>query len=265
MNTIFVLSGHCDSWYCYCDKHVIDFNMMKQVILDNKIHLDMVCYDSCYTSSLELVYNFTDVADYVMAHQLYVYGEGFNSRNLCTILSADITFKQKIYLLAYDYLLRSRVEKGSCSISIFKSSRFNEFVSQLMKHSNEMTKKISEAKNSFITDPCEEWLYYCKTGEETEDCNPIYCSNNLDLYNTIKHNEYLSDNDKKSLIDYFNKSIRHVHNGFPMDKRFYKKKKKYHGLNIIINPHKSDYGKYYAKLRFNKEFLRFSFDTTKIN
>src|ERR1700744_4417793 len=76
INKIFVFGGHCDGWYCYCEKYIVNFNMIRNLFIKYNLTFDLICFDSCYTSSLEIAYQFYDISKYISAHQTYVNAEG---------------------------------------------------------------------------------------------------------------------------------------------------------------------------------------------
>ena len=99
INQIFVMGGHCSGWYCYSDDNIIDFNYICKTFKKYKIHFDLITFDACYTSTFELIYEFYKHCDYILAHQTYVNGEGFNSPNLSNIFDTKYSFNYKVIMI----------------------------------------------------------------------------------------------------------------------------------------------------------------------
>lgn len=253
INSIFVFGGHCDGWYCYCEDVVIDFNMIRQTFIDNNLLFDLICFDSCYTSSIEIIYQFFDLTDYIIAHQTYIGIEGFNSVNLCKIFDSNLSFRDKLIIASVDFIKRSKSEKEPASNTIVDCTLMRKFFKLLNKNFSLLKKLIKTNNKKLITDPCEEWLAYCKSkySPQSRHCGTQYCSNMLDLFGLIKNSNLP---DKTKLLELFNCAVHFMTNGIPLDPKYFKHKEKFHGINIIIDPKKSELGKHYETLKFYKDF-----------
>lgn len=252
VNSIFVFGGHCDGWYCYCEKYVVNFNMIKAVFKKYDLYFDLICFDSCYTSSLEIIYQFNDVTKYMMTHQMYVNYEGFNSHNVCKIYDSSLQFKYKLLISAVEYLSRTVNEKEYSSITIVDCREFSKFY-DLYKIHYKAIREIIEKKSSekYLSDPCKEWLSYCKQGNKNNpSCNDGYCNNMLDLYHILL--EYGNN----ELIKIYDRSIVHKNNGVEQDKKFFKHNIKFKGINVVVDPYKNSKSGHYERLNFYRDFVK---------
>ena len=239
---IFVFGGHCNGLYCYSDKNVIDFSNIYKSFKKYNYHFDLIVFDACYTSSIEILYEFHDITDYILAHQTYVGGEGFNSPNLSKVFDKNIPFNKKVLCVAKEYIKRSVSEKMHASISIIDCYKFKKFL-VLYKDNYEAIDKIIKEKrsNSNYTDLCTKEL--C----EGNDCSDTICNNMLDLHKVL----IIFGN--KELYKILDNSITYIENGIKLDKKYFSNIK-LGGVNIIINPkiRIDNFNKYYKKMRFNK-------------
>lgn len=251
METIFVFGGHCDGWYCYCAKYIINFNMIRNTFIKYKLNFDMICFDSCYTSSVEIIYQFHDLTKYMMTHQTYLGSEGFNGDHICQIFDADMSFQHKLLISAVDFLKRSKTEKEHGSITIVDCVVFAQLFDLLKTHFVDIRKIIlHKDSKKFLTDPCGEWMDYCKTlSEEKPTCDIDYCNNMKDLYGV------LTIYDNKDMLRLFKQAVVNVHNNIPLDPKYFNNKIKFKGVNIIVNAAKTGHNEHYEKLRFYKDFF----------
>ena len=242
-NKIFVFGGHCNGLYCYSDKNIIDFSNIYKIFKKYNYHFDLIVFDACYTSSIEILYEFHDVTDYILAHQTYVGGEGFNSPNLSKVFDKNIPFNKKVLGIAKEYIKRSVNEKMHASISIIDCKKFSKFLGLYKDNYNIINTKIIKEKrsNSNYTDLCTKEL--C----EGNDCSDTICNNMLDLHKVL----IIFGN--KELYKILDNSITYMENGIKLDKKYFSNIK-LGGINIIINPkiRIDNFNKYYKKMRFNK-------------
>lgn len=254
VNLIFTFGGHCDGWYCYCGEAVLDFNMIRDVFIQNNLHFDLICFDSCFTSSIELIYQFHDISNYIIAHQTYLGIEGFNSQNICKIFDSDLHFRDKLIVSSVDFLKRSRKEKEHASNTIIDCQIIKNLFPFLKNNFSKIKKLLINKKlKKYITDPCGEWLDYCKTKDEKkETCNSNYCQNSLDLYHLIQNSDI---SNKNEILQLFKLGVSYMTNGILLDDKYYDKKINFYGINILINPRKSEMGKHYENLKFYHDFF----------
>ena len=253
INSIFVFGGHCDGWYCYCENFVVNFNMIRKTFIDNKFHFDLICFDSCYTSSLEIIYQFYDLTNYMMTHQTYVNYEGFNTHNISKIFSADIPFKQKLFIASLDFFIRSKEEKEHGSVTLVDCKLFAKFLKLYKKHFDDIRNVIvGKDVKKFITDPCGEWLSYCKVayGPKHPTCDNTYCGNMLDLWNVLK------TYGNQKIIKCYEDAVLFKSNGIPVNPKYFKHKIKFGGINVIIDPEKADNSVHYRKLKFYHDYAK---------
>ncbi len=249
INQIFVLGGHCSGWHCYSDDNIINFNYMCKTFKKYKMYFDLITFDSCYTSTIDLIYEFYNYSNYIIAHQTYVNGEGFNSSNLPIIFDNNYTFDVKVIMLAYEYIERSTIEAAHASISVYNCRAFNEFINLFKIHYKEIRKIITSREiKKYYTDLCTRWLGNCMSRVE---CSETVCNNMVDLHKVLK----LYGNQK--LYDFLDKSVFFQRNGIPLDPKYFNNKIKFGGINIIVNFKKikdKEERNYYKKLMFYKDF-----------
>jgi len=247
-NQIFVLGGHCNGWYCYSDDNIVNFDYICETFKKNKLHFDLITFDSCYTSTIDLVYEFYKYSDYIIAHQTYVNYEGFNSPNLNIIFNTKYSFDIKVIMLAYEYIDRSIIEPAHASISVYKCNVFDNFLNLLKLHYKDIRKIMaSNEVKKYYTDLCTRWLGNCMGRTE---CSESVCNNMVDLHKLLK----LFGN--KKLHELLDKSVFFLRNGIPLDPKYFNNKIKFGGVNIIIDFKKMNNKErlYYKKLKFYKDF-----------
>jgi len=210
-----------------------------------------ICFDCCYSSTFELLYQFHDLTDYIIAHQSYVYKNGFNTRNLSKIfdISNNISFLEKLILLCMDYLVRTiNGENEFSNFTIIDTYHFKDFL-KLFKENYQSILGILDNKKSkkFLTDVCNKCLIDKLDVENPNNEASIY-NNMLDLFSVIK----ILGN--KKLIELFKKSVFYRENDIKKDGKYFNQNTKLNGINIIINPPDSKSNKYYLNLRFLKDF-----------
>jgi hypothetical protein len=254
VNTVFTFCGHCDGWYCYCDDSVLDFNMMRDIFIEYNMNFDLICFDSCYTSSIEIIYQFHDLTKYLIAHQTYIGIEGFNSQNTCKIFDSSLHFRDKLLITTVDFLKRSKKEKEHASNTLIDCEMIKNFFTFVKTNFKEIKKLINNKKSKkYITDPCGEWMNYCNIKDEKKSsCNTNYCDNSLDLYQIIKNSNIPN---KDEALKIFKLSVSYITNGISLNPKYYNKNMNFHGINVVINPKKSDMGKHYEKLKFYNDFF----------
>lgn len=247
-NKIFVFGGHCNGLYCYSDKNVVDFSNIYKIFKKYNYYFDLIVFDSCYTSSIEILYEFHDISDYILAHQTYVGGEGFNSPNLSKIFNKNISFNKKVLSIGKEYIKRSLNEKMHASISIIDCNKFKKFLVYYKENYIIIKKTISnkgKVIRTYYTDLCTKSL--C----EGNDCSDTICNNMLDLHKVLIELWSLVGN--KELYNLLDKSVIYIENGIKLDKKYFGNIK-LNGINIIINPkiRIDNFNKYYKKMRFSK-------------
>jgi hypothetical protein len=249
INQIFVMGGHCSGWYCYSDNNIIDFNYMCETFKKYKIHFDLITFDACYTSTFELIYEFYKYCDYILAHQTYVNGEGFNSPNLSTIFDTNYSFDIKVIMIAYEYIERSIIEPSHASISIINCNKFDKFIDLFKINYKEIRKVIkSNLIKKYYTDLCNKYLGNCMGIVE---CSESMCNNMVDFHKVLK----IVNN--KQLYELFDKSIFFLKNDIKMNPIYFNNKIKFGGMNIIVNYkniHDNKQRNYYKKLQFYKDY-----------
>lgn len=243
-NKIFVFGGHCNGLYCYSDKNVIDFNNIYKIFKKHDYHFDLIVFDACYTSTIEILYEFHDITDYILAHQTYVGGEGFNSPNLSKIFNKNQTFYKKILNIAKEYINRSFKEKMHTSVSIIDCDKFKKFLVLYKENYNIIKNMVGDKINkkyAMFTDLCTREL--C----EGNDCSDTICNNMLDLH------KVLNMVNNKELYKSLDNSIYYINNGIKLDKKYFNNMK-LGGINLIINKNIriENFNKHYKKMRFNK-------------
>jgi len=243
-NKIFVFGGHCNGLYCYSNKNVVDFSNIYKIFKKHNYHFDLIVFDSCYTSSIEILYEFHDITDYILAHQTYVGGEGFNSPNLSKILNKNIPFNKKILDIAKEYIKRSLNEKMHASISIIDCKKFIKFLVYYKDNYDIINKIINSNKIKTYTDLCTKSL--C----EGNDCSDTICNNMLDLHQVLINLRSFVGN--KKLYKLLEDSIIYIENGIKLDKKYFNNIK-LGGINIIINSkiRLENFNKHYKKMRFS--------------
>ena len=266
LNSIFVFGGHCNGWKCYTDDYTVDFEMIYNTFIKNNMKFNAICFDCCYTSTFELLYQFHDLTDYIIAHQSYVYGNGFNTRNLSKIFDVNISFIEQLIILCMDYLVRTIDENEFSNFTIINTYFYKNFL-KLFKENYKPILDIIHNKKSkqFLSDVCNK----CMTSSsismpydtQTKYTEPSIYNNMLDLYSIIK----IFNN--KKMIELYNKSVFYRENDIKKDEKYFNKKIKLNGINIIIIPPSStslsfnpkfknkNLDKYYSNLRFFKDFL----------
>jgi len=225
-----------------------------------------ICFDCCYTSTFELLYQFHDLTDYIIAHQSYVYGNGFNTRNLSKIFDVNISFIEQLIILSMDYLVRTIDENEFSNFSIINTYFFKDFL-KLFKENYKPILDIIHNKKSkkFLSDVCNKCITSSSISmsddTQTKYTEPSIYNNMLDLYSIIK----IFDN--KEMIELYNKSVLYRENDIKKDEKYFNKKMKLNGINVIIIPPLSpsqsfhpklknkNLDKYYSNLRFFKDFL----------
>ena len=262
LNSIFVFGGHCNGWKCYTDDYTVDFEMIYNTFIKNNMKFNAICFDCCYSSTFELLYQFHDLTDYIIAHQSYVYGNGFNTRNLSKIFNIDnsnnisnisnnnsnnsnnISFLEKLIILCMDYLVRTiDEEKEFSNFTIIDTYHFKDFLKLFKENYQSILGVIHNKKSKhFLTDVCNKCLIDNPNNEES-----IY-NNMLDLYSIVK----ILGN--KKLIELYKKSVFYRENDIKKDGKYFNQNTKLNGINIIINPPNSKSNKYYLNLRFLKDF-----------
>ena len=242
---IFVFGGHCNGLYCYSDKKVVDFANIYKSFIKYNFYFDLIVFDACYTSTIEILYEFHDVTDYILAHQTYIGSEGFNSPNLSNIFNKNIPFNKKILDVAKEYIKRSIKEKIHGSASIIDCKQFKKFL-VCYKNNYDIIKKTITSNNitKYYTDLCTRWLGDCNG---RKDCSESICNNMLDLHKLL----IIVGN--KELYNLLDKSVIYIENNIKLDKKYFSNIK-LGGINIIINPkiRIDNLNKYYKKMKFSK-------------
>ena len=265
LNSIFVFGGHCNGWKCYTDDYTVDFEMIYHTFIKNNMKFNAICFDCCYSSTFELLYQFHDLTDYIIAHQSYVYGNGFNTRNLSKIFNIDsnnsnnnsnnISFIEKLIILCMDYLVRTiDEEKEFSNFTIIDTYHFKDFLKLFKENYKSILGVIHNKKSKkFLSDVCNKCLIdnsdsnIINNPENKNNEQSIY-NNMLDLFSVIK----ILGN--KKLIELFKKSVFYRENDIKKDGKYFNPNTKLNGINIIINPPNSKSNKYYMNLRFLKDF-----------
>ena len=240
--------------------------MIYNTFIKNDMKFNAICFDCCYTSTFELLYQFHDLTDYIIAHQSYVYGNGFNTRNLSKIFDVNISFIEQLIILSMDYLVRTIDENEFSNFSIINTYFFKDFL-KLFKENYKPILDIIHNKKSkkFLSDVCNKCITSSSISmsddTQTKYTEPSIYNNMLDLYSIIK----IFDN--KEMIELYNKSVLYRENDIKKDEKYFNKKIKLNGINIIIIPPLStshpyhpklknkNLDKYYSNLRFVKDFL----------
>ena len=274
LNSVFVFGGHCNGWKCYTDDYTVDFEMIYNTFIKNNMKFNAICFDCCYTSTFELLYQFHDLTDYIIAHQSYVYGNGFNTRNLSKIFDVNISFIEKLIILCMDYLVRTIDENEFSNFTIIDTYFFKDFLKLFKENYNQILDIIHNKKSKqFLSDVCNKCItsssisssISMRYDNQTKYTELSIYNNMLDLYSVIK----LFGN--KKMIELYNKSVLYRENDIEKDEKYFNKKMKLNGINIIIIPPFSissqssqsyhsklknkNLDKYYSNLRFSKDFL----------
>jgi len=263
LNSVFVFGGHCNGWKCYTDDYTVDFEMIYHTFIKNNMKFNAICFDCCYSSTFELLYQFHDLTDYIIAHQSYVYGNGFNTRNLSKIFDVidvnnNISFIEKLIILCMDYLVRTIDEENEYSnFTIIDTYYYKDFL-KLFKENYQTILDVIHNKKSkkFLSDVCNKCLIgNNKNNNNNVDINidgknnePSVYNNMLDLYSVLK----ILGN--KKMIELYKKSIFYRENDIKKDGKYFNQNTKLNGINIIINPPDSKLNKHYLNLRFLKDF-----------
>ena len=261
LNSIFVFGGHCNGWKCYTDNYTVDFEMIYNTFIKNNMKFNAICFDCCYSSTFELLYQFHDLTNYIIAHQSYVYGNGFNTRNLSKIFDIDsnnsnnisnnISFLEKLIILCMDYLVRTiDEEKEFSNFTIINTHHFKDFLKLFKENYKSILGVIHNKKSKkFLSDVCNKCLIdNIDNNPENKNNEASIYNNMLDLFSVIK----ILGN--KKLIELFKKSVFYRENDIKKDGKYFNQNMKLNGINIIINPPNSKLNKYYMNLRFFKDF-----------
>lgn len=56
------------------------------------------------------------------------------------------------------------------------------------------------------------------------------------------------------MLNLFKKGVNVMTNGIPLNPKYFKNKKKFQGINFVLNPKKSEYGVHYETLKFYRDF-----------
>lgn len=254
IDRFFILGGHCNGWRCYVDKDTVDLKMLRDVFIKEKIDFDMICLDACYTSTLELLYQFSDLSRYIIGHQVYVNSNGFNTKHISKIFDKSIKLEKKLILSCLDYIVNTIKESEFESVTLIDTSKFNIFMKlykmNYMKIKSNMTNNV--LNDNHTTDICTHHLGDCMNMKKpSDDCVQSTCNNMLDLYYLIK----MTDREMLKILE---ESIFYRQNGIKKNKKYYRINQQLKGINVMIDPKKSDtienYNTYYTKLRFFEDF-----------
>ena len=255
--SIFVFSGHCNGWTCYSGKQIINMKSIRDIFLKNNMMFDLICFDGCYSSTLDLIYQFTDLSKFIIGHQPYINYEGFNCKSLCSILNNNLEFKNKLKHLAKDFIDRSISEKDNTSITIIECDKFNKMIDLYKKNYLEIRKLIiSKEAREFITDLCTKELLKCSDENIDGSCNVI-CDNMIDMLKLLK----LYNN--QEMLDLYNQSVFYKTNKLTVDNKYFKSWMRYGGINVLINKDNKKIDKDYKNLRFYTEFYKNNKQTMK--
>ncbi len=224
LNSIFVFSGHGNTWYLAKDAdHIISFEMINKIFDKYKLKFDLICFDACYTSSIEILYEFYNHSKYIIAHQSYEYAQDINSKYIPIIFDNNLDFYKKLQICALEYLERGASDLAHCSISLIDCSKFEIFIKLFKEHLPNIQKIMNSNQSlNYISD-------LCKDNDN--------CSNIIDLYNVL-----LIYNNKE-LIDMFKNFVFYKNNNIQFNKRVYNDQDNFGGVNIVID---------YTKLISNK-------------
>ena len=119
-----------------------------------------------------------------------------------------------------------------------------------MKIKSNMVSNVLNDKHT--TDICTHYLGDCKNMKNpSDDCVQSTCNNMLDLYYLIK----MTDREMLKILE---ESVFYRQNGIKKNKKYFRINQQLKGINVMIDPKKSDtlenYNKYYTKLRFFEDF-----------
>ncbi len=248
--SIFVFSGHCNGWSCYSGKKNVDMKSIRELFIKNNMMFDLICFDGCYSATLDLIYQFTDLSKFIIGHQPYISYEGFNCKSLCNILNNNLDFKEKLIHLAKDFLERSLSEKDNTSITIIECDKFNKLIDLYKKNYLEIRKLIiSKEAREFITDLCTPELLKCSDENIDGSCNVI-CDNMIDMLKLLK----LYNNPE--MLELYNQSVFYKTNKLTIDNKYFKSWMRYGGINVMINKDNKKIDKHYKNLRFYNDFYK---------
>jgi hypothetical protein len=254
IDRFFILGGHCNGWRCYIDNDTVDMKMLRDVFITEKIDFDMICLDACYTSTLEVLYQFSDLSRYIIAHQVYVNGNGFNTKHISKIFDKPIKLEKKLILSCLDYIVNTIENAEFESVTLIDTSKFNIFMElykmNYMKIKLNMNNKFLQ--DNYTTDICTHHMGDCMNMKEhSDDCFQSPCNNMLDLYYLIK----MTDMEMLKILE---ESVFYRQNGIKKNVKYYRMNQHFKGINVMIDPKKSDtlenYNTYYTKLRFFEDF-----------
>lgn len=240
LDRFFIFGGHCNGWRCYSDNNTVDMKMIRDVFIKEKIDFDMICIDSCYSSTLELLYQFSDLSRYIIAHQVYVNSIGFNTKYISKIFDKPINLEKKLVLSCLDYILNT-IKEGENefeSVTLINTEKFNLFMELYKNKENYMKIQSNlnnkDLQNKYTTDIC------------TDDCVQSTYNNMVDLYYLIK----MTDMEMLKILE---ESVFYRQNGIQKNEKYYRANQQFKGINVMIEPRNSDtienYNKYYTKLR----------------
>ncbi len=235
INSIFVFSGHGNSWFLSKGIDIISFDIINKIFDKHKIKFDLICFDACYTSSIEIIYQFYNHSNYIIAHQSYEYAQDINSKYIPIIFDNNLDFYKKLQIAAIEYLERSSSDGAHCSISIINCEKFEIFIKQFKEHLPNIQKIMNSNKSlEYVADLCKD--------------NYQNCSNIVDLYNIL----IIYNN--KELIDLFKQFVFYKNNNIQFDKRVYNDHDNFGGVNIVTNYNKfiSEQNNSYDKISFYK-------------
>jgi hypothetical protein len=254
IDRFFILGGHCNGWRSYVDNNTVDMKMLRDTFITKKIDFDMFCFDSCYSSTLELLYQFSDISKYIIAHQVYVNNNGFNTVHISKIFDKPIKLEKKLILSCLDYIVNTIKYGEFESVTLIDTSKFNIFMELYKKNYKKIKSNINSKvlQDKYTTDICTPYIGDCKNmNNPSDDCFQSICNNIIDLY-------YLIDMTDMKMLKILEQSVFYRMNGVKKNKKYFRMNQQFKGINVIIDPKKSDklvnYNTYYTKLRFFKDF-----------
>ncbi len=237
LNSVFIFSGHGNTWYLAKDgEHIISFNIIHKIFNKHKLQFDLICFDACYTSSIEMLYEFYNHTKYIIAHQSFEYIQDINSKYLPIIFDNNLDFYKKLQISCLEYLERSASEGVHCSISLIDCIKFEKFMILFKEHLPNIQKIMNSNKSiEYIADLCK------------DNYNNI-CSNIVDLYNIL----LIYNNNE--LIELFKSFIFYKNNNIQFNKKIYNEHDNFGGVNIVIdhNKHISNLNNSYDNIKFYK-------------
>ncbi len=235
LNSIFVFSGHGNTWYLEKDPdNVLSFNMINKIFDKYKLKFDLICFDACYTSSVEILYQFYNHSKYIIAHQSYEYAQDINSKYIPIIFDNNLEFHKKLQICCIEYLERCVSDGYHSSISLINCDKFDKFINLFKEHLPNIQKIMNSNKAlNYVADLCRD---------------SYNCSNIVDLYNIL----LLYNN--KDLIDMFKNFVFYKNNNIQFNKRVYNEHDNFGGVNIVIDYNKliSNANNSYDKISFYK-------------